>query len=496
MICLLTFINHFILFLLCQIDDLDVEKCRQGRLEYLGLLSFMIIAAPMTLILLNDKLGDAMIDSAIPSIFSGFFIVGSVLYDVSLAALLLPICLFLGVVIYYIFVYRPSRAAYCRRADELRKLSAQGVAYTKSTKRGRKAYRKYSALKSFDHYFGRVVSITIHSVQHAVTYFSSYHIAVSKSKAYSHKRQWRDMNAPNTFQGAIPALGEHEYIFLESNVSHRHRGGVFLPPSKISNMMTSTTQWKKAYDEQMKNKKFIGSLRDIGARVITRRQEANKNLREVKTLIYFEPEEVLDMLRVNLIKADSTTSCEVLNRHCEVPLVELIEDFKEALHYFYPDGIEMTADEKEEAAELLVDWTDTQNLRIAVQIECGTLIEVQMLDFLLFDKWFSDTFMTVMYQIKDERLLNHTLRYVPSVKKRVLRTAASLIEGFTQKEPEHPEGHVKKMKALSMVTFEELSAPVDFPRLTSPRRNFASPSDEEAKGWHAMSSSSEETSSI
>jgi hypothetical protein len=130
-------------------------------------LSFLIIAVPMTLFLLNDRIGDALINSALPSIFTGFFYVGSVLYGISLATLLLPIFLFVAVVLYFLCVYRPARAAYSQREKNMKLMSDQGMASTRSTRtntRERKTNRKSSCLKNTVNYFRRVFSIMTHSL--------------------------------------------------------------------------------------------------------------------------------------------------------------------------------------------------------------------------------------------------------------------------------------------------------------------------------------------
>lgn len=460
-----------------------MEKCRQGRLEYLGIMSFLIIAVPTTLILLNDTIGDALIDTALPSIFSGFFFVGSALFSVSLATLLVPIFLLLAVVLYFLCVYRPARAAYTQREQNMKILGARGVAYEKSyrtTSRERKTNRKYSHVQNFYHYFGRVASIITHSAQHVVTYFSSYHLAVSKSKAFTLKKQWCDMNTPHSFQGLIPARGATVNVHIQSNASRPHVKTVFLPPPEISNMMTSTTQWKSAYEEQMKNKKFAYSLEDVGARVITRKQNANMNLRQMKTLVLFGAAEALDAMRVHLITADVTCSCEVLNRHCEVPVLGLFEEFRKMLNLFFPDGVEMTGEEKVEACESLVKWKNDQNLRVAIEIVGDTLFETQMVDFFLFEKWFLDTFATAMHQISNERLLRHTLHHVPSVKKRVLNTVTSPLEGCIQREVMHSDVLIKTMKTLSLINPAAL-VPLNSVRQITPPRTHPS-IDEECKG--------------
>ena len=460
---------------LLQIDDVDVEKCRQGRLEYLGLMSFLIIAVPTTLILLNDTVGDALIDSALPSIFTGFFFAGTALLSQSLSTLLIPMGILLAMLLYYICVYRPARAAYSQREENMKILSGRGAAHTGShltISRERKTKNNCSRRQSLDRYFRRVFSIMTHSLQYVVTYCSNYHMAVSRSKAYSHKKQWCDMNTPHSFQGSIPAHGAMENIHLQPNAPHRHNKTVYLPPPEISNIMTSTTQWKRAYVEQTKNKKFADYLQDPGERVITKKQDKDTQLRQMKTLRHFEPADILNIMRVHLITADSTSSCEVLNRHCEVSVEDLIDNLRETLKLFFPDGIEMTGEEREEACEMFVEWKNTQNLRVALEFLGDTIVETQMLDFLLFEKWFLGSFMATMHQIRTDRLLRHTLHHVPVVKKRALSTAMSLIEGCAQKEVLHTDVHVKTMKALSLVRPDTL-VPLNSVRQITPRKRFA-----------------------
>ena len=456
---------------LLQIDDLDLEKCRRGRLEYLGVLSFLIIAIPMTLFLLDDRIGDALIDSALPSIFSGFFFVGSALYKISLASLLLPIFLLLAVVLYFLFVYRPARAAYSQREENMRLMSDHSMSFKRSahTHIGeRKINRKSSFLKSTANYFERVFSIITHSLQHAVTYFSSYHIAVIRRKAFTQKKQWCDMNAPHSFQGSIPADAEMVNIYLQLRSARRHCQTVFSPPPEISNMMTSTIQWKRVHDEQMKNKQFANYLDDAGARVITRKQDAQMLLRQIKTPIFFSAEEALDAMRVNLIKDSSDSARDVLNRYCEIPIPDLIDQFRETLNLFYPDGIEMTTEEKEESCEMLIAWKDTHNLRITSECVGGTLVETQMLDFSLFDAWFTSVFMVTMSQLREERLLCHTLQYVPAVKRKVMNSRMRMPEGCPQTEMMHSNLHIDTSKALSLVIPDGLVAPSDSPKEITP----------------------------
>ena len=182
-------------------------------------------------------------------------------------------------------------------------------------------------------------------------------------------------------------------------------------------------------------------------------------------------EEALAAMRANLIKDGSDSECDVLNSNCKVPIPDLVDQFKKTLNLFYPDGIEMTTEEKEESCEMLIAWKDTHNLRIASECVGGTLIETQMLDFLLFDEWFTNVFMVTMSQLREERLLTHTLRYVPNVKRRALNSWMSMPEGCPQTEMLDSNLHIEAVMALSLVTPEELVVPFDCSEAIQPAQD-------------------------
>ena len=73
---------------LYQISDLDVSRCREGRLDYLGSASFILIAGLMSCLMVNESNGDAFINAAMPSFFSSTYLLANVLYNISLLAIL------------------------------------------------------------------------------------------------------------------------------------------------------------------------------------------------------------------------------------------------------------------------------------------------------------------------------------------------------------------------------------------------------------------------
>ena len=124
------------------------------------------------------------------------------------------------------------------------------------------------------------------------------------------------MNAPHSFQGSIPADAEMVNIYLQLNSAHRHCQTVISPPPEKSNMMTSTTQWKRAHEEEIKIKQFADHLDGAEARVITRKHNVKMTLCQIKTPIFFSAEEALDAMRVNLIK-DNMRGAEQAHRSVE-----------------------------------------------------------------------------------------------------------------------------------------------------------------------------------
>jgi membrane protein implicated in regulation of membrane protease activity len=81
-----------------------------------------MIALPMTFILMNEVVGAAIIDAAIPAMYSAIFILGAYLYSISLLALLLTFCLAIAAVFYWTLVYRPASKAHSLRKEKLKRM--------------------------------------------------------------------------------------------------------------------------------------------------------------------------------------------------------------------------------------------------------------------------------------------------------------------------------------------------------------------------------------
>ena len=104
-----------LILFLPQINDLDVSRCREGRLDYLGSASFILIAGLMSCLMVNESIGDAFIDAAMPSFFSLLYMLADALYKISLLAILCPVIAVLGIFLYYRLLYRPAKKSHRER---------------------------------------------------------------------------------------------------------------------------------------------------------------------------------------------------------------------------------------------------------------------------------------------------------------------------------------------------------------------------------------------
>ena len=85
-------------WILRQLNDVDAERCREGRTYYPGTLMYLLIAFPAMLFLVHESIGDAVIESVINSIASSVELLGAFLMSVSLLAIVLPVVLFVALV--------------------------------------------------------------------------------------------------------------------------------------------------------------------------------------------------------------------------------------------------------------------------------------------------------------------------------------------------------------------------------------------------------------
>ena len=94
----------------------------------------------------------------------------------------------------------------------------------------------------------------------------------------------------------------------------------------------------------------------------------------------------------------------------EIPVPDLLREFRNVFDFFYPDGILMSAMEREEVCELFEQWTQEQLVtgRSRVIFNGSIWEKVQTVAFSAFHSWFYDLMLIVRGTMSD-RLINHVL---------------------------------------------------------------------------------------
>ena len=458
--------------LLRQLDDNDMRMCRQGRLDYLGLISFVAIALPMTVILLNGLVGDAVIDAVIPGIYAGLIVGIADLYTVSLLALLVPICISVGVVCYLTFVFHPAQVAHKKRKEKMKRLELEASYLHTSTNRhpakassrgGHSHASQYSPIG----YFRRVFKIIIRAAQHGISWLS-FEKQLNNTKQKRIDKIWGLMNAPQCTQVHVvntPESAERFPFSRKSSMSARNSS--FLPPTKITDMMTSSSQWKALYLERQNhlnsnttpdsNTAPNATATATGATagtsadalvlpIVTRPVSYRSSRRKVSTLFVFDARDLLTRLKLQLV---------VGKKNDEVSVEKLRDAFEEMIEVFYPDGIPLSDVERSEASDLFKRWKDRDSLDSPKEVT-----SVQCVSMLAFEEWFMQEFMCVFRSTLPERLVDHSLRYIPDHKQRKssITTTPSNVK-LPAKAPEKkkkPSSRIHPLASSLVISLDEV----------------------------------------
>ena len=212
------FFSFFASFALLQIDDVDVQRCREGRLEYLGMASFLVIAIPITFLLINEAIGGAVMDAAIPAF-----------YFAALMALLVPLLAIAAICLYTLFIYRPSFKAYNRRCDKLNRSHADSTnRRNRSVRRAVPSGPRSGFSESF-RYLHRVYTIVKCSLQDSVTMLSTKSLDNHRKKRLCDSIIWRNMNKYVVIQDLtlesqklIPLVAVITKEYMVSNLEQLH----------------------------------------------------------------------------------------------------------------------------------------------------------------------------------------------------------------------------------------------------------------------------------
>ena len=394
----------------------------------------------MTLILFNETIGDTIIDTIIPSLYSGIMILGSTLYAISLATLLLPFCIITGVILYIIFVYFPSQHAHRLREEILHRCDAQAVTHSK-TRYTINSDRKSSGSSYFDKlggYFKRLYRNLKYSIQNTVTYTSFYYFFEQRRKRRAEITQWRDMNMVLPIQGFVQSEKKNgrDESGQSSDVDSSTPSPAFVPPKTIIDMMIPTTSWKRRRSSNYPtpasptpNNKENNKSNVVPK--ITKSVAVKKKVKNERIIIkksgqksHVKPSTALcdatKAMHSMRNKLHPTACDDEHEKYLDVPVLDLLDEFEDLMKVFAPDGILMTEIERLEAVDAFNNWKEAEVLRVKVKRVGDAVVYTQMINFHHFEKWFTTDFMRTMHGIVVDRFVDHTLRFGPYFKMRVI----------------------------------------------------------------------------
>lgn len=104
------------------------------------------------------------------------------------------------------------------------------------------------------------------------------------------------------------------------------------------------------------------------------------------------------------------------------------------LETFYPDGIALSPTERTEVIDQYNDWKESVKDKVTARVEggTGTVLEVRMINFSMFEEWLSLTFTSILKHPSRDRLLDCTLRSALNTKKRQAHAESSFLEPESQ----------------------------------------------------------------
>ena len=390
---------------LSQISDLDVSRCREGRLDYLGSASFILIAGLMSCLMVDESMGDAFIDAAMPSFFTSIYALANAIYKISLPAILCLSIVVVGIFFYYALVYRRARKSLKERKILLQTRKRNGD-FGREEKRPRGV--AYGVGEFIQRLFVSFNDGIVLLIQHLSDKRLKKRGAVES--AFAHK--WCGMNKPALHQGTMVSNRGRDSIsvtrFEDSATDGHHlvRKRKIIPtPPEITRMVKASHMWWTVHD----GRSNLISSSHIRQQSIIFRSDYNvagESHRELRATIFFDTGEALLRICSNLL---ITAVHEEAMGHdwkvelFEVPASALLEELRNIFDTFYPDGIPMSEVEKKEACELFREWIQDSS-----QLSGGEYSDSQMLLFKAFHGWFYDL-SEMIHNSMIDRLLSHVL---------------------------------------------------------------------------------------
>ena len=473
---------------------------------------------PMTCLLLDEFVGGAVIDAAIPAIYSALLLFGALLFSISLIALLLFVVVILVSTNYWAFVYRPASLAHSRRKRKLKLIAADraSIKFSATSSKANHNHKHRYQSEPMSAYCRRVFHIAKRSIQYGITVLS--YRGKREKKLVAARSVWCGMNRPLLLYTSSPGDSRNPSSSTPSSSSSSSSSAPstgyplptsshipFSPPprpfSPISPTFSPSTfsprPAKNVYPRQLKSpglgtvplcvrkmliistdtiiqerekekerkrekerirkhgvkegyKKVMegdGGGRGIGRGgyrgegmgvrvrgrggiqiirqfssrrsledelVVTRTGLADSTRRLVAPRIMFYSRQALTLMRSqlsqheNIGKRKQTRILQMDSNEDSFPESEFTEEFSRILDVFYPDGMTLSNEAKEESCELFDIW---KNEYFEWSQASGAIqSEVRMINFKLFEEWFSNDFVSAIHSNLSDRIMDNISR--------------------------------------------------------------------------------------
>lgn len=212
---------------------------------------------PLTCILLNEYVGEKLVNMLISALYSAILIIGARLYTISLVAMIVPLSLFIGCLVIYYAVIRPAKKAHARRLKKMKVKSMSTQSYavyphhsayhpvsrafaSTYSSTGGHAERSNRRTEGTSHYFMRVFKLIKHRVQFSFTSLSKEFYRTKLRRKRRDQRVWCAMNRPSNCQAFIPST----ITTIETPLPLLPLPSLLPPPPTIPLSTTTTTTRK------------------------------------------------------------------------------------------------------------------------------------------------------------------------------------------------------------------------------------------------------------
>jgi len=400
--------------ILRQLDDYDIECCRDNRNNKMGVIIFWLIAIPTCIALFSEFLSDQVIDIAIPTCISYTALGFSMLFEMENGVLLL--CMpFVGIVLYFWYKY-------CMFVPAIAYIKAKGSPVhttheTNTTKRWQQSRRLRSRESPIA--FIRDIYIKTWDVIATVVFFFSYDGFMARMSTSKTDGTWKSMNRPAINQGKI--LNELQLAdqarndkIQKSNRNSSSKADIIANiPRQIIALTPADwlTTWQSkdgAIINYINKYKFNTMFKDdIEEAHTTANDEKTlfNNVKHSKIAQQFRDSQITTNITIALKRmlkehlGNTTTNNDnddhyfslVLGQEDHNPFLyssEYIALLSKVWGKFYPGGYQLSAEEEKEVVEQFLSWmitndplnrtgTSFNNFKIWFNDMCNTLIHVR-----------------------------------------------------------------------------------------------------------------------